>query len=122
MAQSVSNELLSGSTNGLGIKVTGTGTGSTVTIHTAVSGTTSYDLVTLWAQNNDADGETRTLTVEFGGTTDPDNLIIVPVPCKVGPVLICTRLPLRNALVVKAFADEANDVQLYGDVQRVTVT
>lgn len=122
MAQTVSNELLSGSTNGLAVKVTGTGTGSSVTVHTAISGTTSYDLVTLWAQNNDADGETRTLTVEFGGTTDPDNLIVVPVPCKVGPVLVCTRLPLRNGLAVKAFADEANDVQVYGEVQRVTVT
>lgn len=122
MAQTVSNELLSGSTNGLAVKVTGTGTVSSVTVHTAISGTTSYDLVTLWAQNNDADGETRTLTVEFGGTTDPDNLIVVPVPCKVGPVLVCTRLPLRNGLAVKAFADEANDVQVYGEVQRVTVT
>jgi hypothetical protein len=25
-------------------------------------------------------GETRTLTIEWGGTTDPDNLIVVPVP------------------------------------------
>jgi hypothetical protein len=31
-------------------------------------------------------------------------------------------LPLRNALVVEAFADEANDVQVYGYVNRVTVT
>jgi hypothetical protein len=120
MAQTVSRIILSGSTNGLGIKVTGTATAGAVTVHTAVSGTTSYDLVTLWAQNNDADGETRTLTIEFGGTTDPDNLIIVPVPAKVGPVLVCDALPLRNALVVEAFADEANDVQIYGSVLRVT--
>lgn len=122
MAQAFTHEVLSGSTNGLGIKVTGTGTGSTVTIHTAVSGTTSRDEVWLWAVNNDADGETRTLTIEFGGTTDPDNLIVVPIPCKAGPVLAVPGLPLRNALVVKAFADEANDVQVYGYVHRVTVT
>lgn len=122
MAQAFTQEILSGSTNGLGVKVTGTGTGSTVTVHTAISGTTSFDLVTLWAQNNDADGETRTLTIEFGGTTDPDNLLVIPVPAKAGPVLICQRLALRNGLVVKAFADEANDVQVYGEVQRVTVT
>jgi hypothetical protein len=120
MAQTISRIILSGSTNGLGIKVTGTGTGSTVTVHTAIAGVTSYDLVTLWAVNNDGDGETRTLTVEFGGVTDPDNLIVLPVPCKVGPVLVCTDLPLRNTLVVKAFADEANDVQVYGSVLRVT--
>ena len=112
-------EKLSGSTDGKGIKVTGTATGASVTIHTATSGSGDIDLVTLYAQNNDADGETRTLTIEWGGTTDPDNLIIVPVPCKVGPVLVCDRLPIMNSLVVKAWADEANDVMVYGTVQRV---
>lgn len=111
---------LSGSTNGLGVKVTGTGTGSTVTVHTAQSGTTTVDEVFLWAQNNDADGEPRTLTIEFGGTTSPDNLIIVPVPCRAGPVLCVPGLPLRNSLVVKAFADEADDVIVYGYANRVT--
>ena len=52
-----------------------------------------------------ADGEARTLTIEFGGTTDPDNLIIVPIPCKAGPVLVVPGFPLRNGLVVKAWAD-----------------
>jgi hypothetical protein len=120
--QAFSHEILSGSTNGLAIKVTGTGTAGAVTVHTAVSGTTSRDEVWLYAVNNDADGETRTLTIEFGGTSDPDNLIIVPIPCKAGPVLVVPGLPLRNALVVEAFADEANDVQVYGYVNRVTVT
>ena len=32
---------LSGSTDGMAIKVTGTATGSTVTVHTAVAGTTA---------------------------------------------------------------------------------
>jgi hypothetical protein len=122
MAQAFTHEVLSGSTNGLAVKVTGTGTGSSVTVHTAIAGTTSRDEVWLWAQNNDADGETRTLTIEFGGVTSPDNLIISQVPCKAGPVLVCPGLPLRNTLVVKAFADEADDVQVYGYVHRVTVS
>ena len=122
MAQAFTRELLSGSTNGLAVKVTGTSTGASVTVHTAISGTTSSDELWLWAQNNDADGETRTLTIEFGGTTDPDNLIIVPIPCKAGPVLVVPGFPLRNGLVVKAWADEANDCQIYGYVNRVTVT
>lgn len=122
MAQDYTHELLSGSTNGLGIKVTGTGTAGAVTIHTAISGTTSRDEVWLYAQNDDADGETRTLTIEFGGTTDPDNQIVLPVPCKVGPVLCVPGFPLRNGLAVKAFADEANDVVVYGWVNRVTVS
>lgn len=122
MAQAFTHEVLSGSTNGLGVKVTGTATAGAVTIHTAIAGTTSRDEVWLWAQNNDANGVTRTLTIEFGGTTDPDNLIVMPVVAKAGPVLVVPGFPLRNGLVVKAFADEANDVQIYGYVNRVTVT
>jgi len=122
MAQAFTHEVLSGSTNGLGVKVTGTSTGASVTVHTAISGTTSRDEVWLWAQNNDANGVTRTLTIEFGGTTDPDNLIVVPIPCKAGPVLVVPGFPLRDALAVKAWADEANDVTVYGYVNRVTVS
>ena len=120
--QTFSHELLSGSTNGLAVKVTGTATAGAVTVHTAIAGNTSRDEVWLYAQNNDADGETRTLTVEFGGASSPDNLIVVPVPCRVGPVLVVPGFPLRNGLSVKAFADEADDVQLYGWVNRVVVT
>lgn len=122
MAQAFTHEVLSGSTNGLGVKVTGTTTGASVTVHTAISGTTSRDEIWLWAQNNDADGETRTLTIEFGGTTSPDNLIIVPIPCKAGPVLVVPGFPLRNSLVVTAWADEADDCIVYGYVHRVTVS
>jgi len=122
MAQAFSHEVLSGSTNGLGIKVTGTATGSSVTVHTAIAGTTSRDELWLWAYNDDADGETRTLAIEFGGTTDPDNVIRTPVAARAGLVPILVGHPLRNTLVVKAFADEANDVILYGHVNRVTVS
>jgi hypothetical protein len=122
MAQTLELQRLSGSTNGRGIKVTGTGTGSTVTVHTASSTSGVVDMVTLYAQNDDADGETRTLTVEWGGTTDPDDLIVVPVPCKVGPVLVAWQLPISGGLVVKAFCDEANDCVLFGSVVRVTTT
>lgn len=106
---------LSGSTDGKGIKVTATATTGT-TIHTATSGTTNIDEIYLYAQNNDADGETRTLTIEFGGTTSPDNLIVLPVPCKAGLVPICEGLLLNNSNVITAFADEANDIQIYGYV------
>lgn len=110
---------LSGSTDGKGIKVTGTNSAGAVTVHTAHA--TDFDLVTLWAVNQDADGETRTLTLEWGGATDPDNLITVSVPAKAGPVFICDRLLLTNSLVIEAFADEANDVQIYGLVTRIDV-
>lgn len=119
MATLYSIEKLSGSTDGKGIKVAATAIGSGTTIHTAIAGTTDIDLITLMAVNNDVDGEVRTLTLGWGGTTDPDDLIVVSVPCKAGMFLITDRLPLQNGLVVKAAIDEANDVIIFGHVQRV---
>lgn len=104
---------LSGSSNGKAIKVSATSTPGT-TIHTAPSGTGTTDLVTLMVQNNNADGETRTLTLEFGGTSSPDDLIILPVPCKSGLVPIMENLPINNSLVIRAFSDETNDIQIMG--------
>lgn len=111
-------EKLSGSTDGRGIKVAATATAGT-TVHTATANASDIDLVTLWAVNQDADSETRTLTIEFGGTTAPDDLITLPIPAKAGLVLICERMPILNSLVVRAFADEANDVIIFGRVERV---
>lgn len=122
MAQAFSHEVLSGSTNGLGIKITGTNTAGGVTFHTAISGTTSRDEVWVWLQNNNASGVSRTVTIEFGGTTAIDNQIILSIPPKSGPVLAVPGFPLRNGLLVKAFADVANEVVAYGYVNRVTVT
>lgn len=119
MPVAYSIEKLSGSTDGKGIKVTGTSSAADVTIHTATSGAGDIDLVTLWAVNQDADGETRQLTIAWGAETDPDNLFTVPVPCKVGPVLIADQMPIMNSLVIGAWADEANDVIVYGSVLRV---
>ena len=62
--------VLSGSTNGRGIKVVATSSAGT-TIHTAHS--TSEDEIWLYAQNTDSTD--RKLTIEYGGTTSPDDLI-----------------------------------------------
>lgn len=107
---------LSGSTDGKGIKVTGTSSAADVTVHTAHA--TALDLVTLYAVNQDADGETRVLTLAWGGETDPDNLISVSIPNKSGPVIVVDRLPLTNGLAIGAWADEANDLMIYGFVTR----
>lgn len=108
---------LSGSTDGKPVKVVATATTGT-TIHTAHA--TSVDYISLWACNNDADGEGRTLTLEWGTTTAADGNVIMPVPAKAGWVLVCERIPLTNSLVLTAFADEANDVLLNGHVIRVS--
>ena len=65
-------QLLSGGTTGKNIKVVATASAGT-TIHTAVSGTSDLDEIWLYAMNTDA--EDRKLTIEYGGTTSPDDLI-----------------------------------------------
>lgn len=112
--------LLSGSTNGKPIKVTGTATGLSVTVHTASSDVTDVDYVYLWASNTSASA--ATLTLEWGGTTDPDHLLTkqYSVGANSAPTPIATGLPINNALVVKAFAGTANVLNLTGYVLRVT--
>lgn len=110
--------LLSGSTNGKGIKVTGTSTGATVTIHTATSNNTStqFDEIYLYAYN----GHTAdvVLTIEWGEATVPDGNIVLTVPFKQGRVLPVDGRPLNNSLVVKAFAATANVIIIDGFIKR----
>lgn len=110
---------LSGSTDGKGIKVVATGTTGT-TIHTAVAGTTAgtFDEIWLWAYNSDT--VDRLLTIEFGGTTAPDQNIVLTISAKAGLVLVVPGLILQNGAVVTAFASAANVVTLSGFVNAIT--
>lgn len=110
---------LSGSTDGRGIKVVATATAGT-TIHTAIAGTTdgTYDEIYLYAYN----GHTAAvnLTIEFGGTTVPDDNIVVTLASKSGLSLIVPGLILQNGAVVKAFASTANVIVITGFVNTMT--
>lgn len=112
---------LSGSTNGRGIKVTTASPidGSDTTIHTGVTGTSDTDYVTLYAYNDDT--STRALHLGWGGTTDPDDFIIVDIPPQAGLQLVVADLPIRNSLVVVASASAANVIVIYGHVTRIDV-
>lgn len=112
-----SKQLLSGSTNGKAIKVAQTATAGT-TIHTAVSGTASFDEVWLYAHNSSA--TTVKLTLEWGEATAPDGNIEINIGAEgTGLVLVAPGLLLQNSLVVKAFAATANVVTLTGYVNRI---
>jgi len=108
--------LLSGGVNGKPIKVVATSTLGT-TIHTAVAGTSSLDEIWLWAFNSDT--VSRTLTIEFGGATVPDQNIVLPVPSQSGEILVIPGFLLQNALLVTAFASVANVVTINGHVHRI---
>ena len=107
---------LSGSTNGRNIKVAATATPGT-TIHTAVTGTAAFDEVWLWACNTGT-AEVK-LTIEFGGTTSPDDLMEVSIPGESGWVPIVDGMVLQNALLVRAFAGTANAINVNGFVNRI---
>jgi hypothetical protein len=111
---------LSGSTDGRPIKVAATGTPGT-TIHTGSTVATTFDEVWLYAQNTDTTD--RKLTIEFGGTTSPDDLIEYTVKAENGLYLIVPGLVLKGnatALIVRAFAATANVVTISGYVNRIT--
>lgn len=111
---------LSGSTNGRLIKVVATATAGT-TIHTGSSTATTYDEVWLYAVNSDTTD--RKLTIEFGGTSAPDDLIEQTITAESGLVLVVPGLIIKGnatALLVRAFAATANVVMIGGYVNRIT--
>lgn len=111
---------LSASTDGRAIKVAATATAGT-TIHTGSATATTYDEVWLYAQNTDTSAVK--LTIEWGGTTAPDDLIEVTVQPEAGLVAIATGLLIKgNAtpLVVRAFAATANVITIHGFVNQIT--
>jgi hypothetical protein len=110
--------VLSGSTDGRGIKVVATATAGT-TIHTASATATNYDEIYIYAYN----GHTSdvVLTIEFGGVTVPDDNIIQTIPFKKGLYLAVPGLKIKgNAtpLVVRAFASVTNVIVITGWVNR----
>jgi hypothetical protein len=105
-------EPLSGSTHGRGIKVVATATAGT-TIHTGQASTTLTDVVTLYAYNSNTASET--LTLEWGGTTAPDDNMVFAVPAG-ATIPIVADLIIRNSLVIKAFSTTANKVVIFGFV------
>ena len=111
---------LSGSTDGRLIKVAQTATAGT-TIHTGSSTATTFDEVWLYAVNSDTTD--RKLTIEFGGTSSPDDLIEQTITAESGLLLVVPGLVIKGnatALVVRAFAATANVVMIGGYVNRIT--
>jgi hypothetical protein len=113
-------QILSGSTDGRAIKVAATATPGT-TIHTGPSSASVLDEIWLYAQNTDTTN--RKLTIEWGSTSSPDDLIEVTIPFEAGLVLVAPGLLIKgNAtpLLVRAFASSANVVTIHGYVNRIS--
>ncbi len=97
----------SDSTSGRMIKVVATATPGTA-LHTAVTGTTDFDEIVISAMNSDT--VPRLLTIELGGTTDPDDLIEMTIPAQDGLHIVVPKgtTRLNGAVTVAAFAAAAN--------------
>lgn len=112
---------LSGSTQGKGIKVVATASTGT-TIHATGTSSTIIDEVWLYAYNSSTGPVS--LTVEFGGTTAPDNNIKIDIPPTSGLTLVVPGLILTGtgaaANTVTAFAGTANVLTLSGYVNRIS--
>lgn len=113
-----SKHLLSGSTNGRPIQVEATASPGTL-VHTATSETDDFDEVWLYAVNTHS--AALDLTVQFGGTTSADQ-IVVAVPSQAGLYVVIPGLPLNNALVVRAFCETTDLVNVTGFVNRITAS
>jgi len=112
-----SKQVLDGSTDGRPILVVATATPGTL-IHTAQADAANEDEIWLWAMNSDP--ASLKLTLEFGGVTDPDDLIEQLILGEDGLHLICPGLSLRNALLVRAFAETTNLLTIVGFVNRIS--
>jgi hypothetical protein len=116
-----SKAILSGSTDGKAIKVAATATAGT-TIHTGSTTATTLDEVWLYAVNTSSSAVK--LTIEWGGTASPDDLIELTVQPEAGLVTVAPGLLIKGnatALVVRAFAATANVITIHGFVNRITV-
>lgn len=113
-------QTLSGSTDGKAIKVVATASSGT-TIHTASTTTTTLDEVWLYAVNTSTSAVK--LTIQWGGTTSPDDEIEMTISGESGLVLVVPGLILKGnatALVVRAFAATANVITISGYVNRIS--
>lgn len=106
---------LSGSTNGKPIQIAATATLGT-TVHTAVSSTSTWDVLTLFATNTSA--SSVQLTIEWGAAGTANN-IIVQIPGQAGNFPIVSNGMIQNGLLVTAFAGTTNVINITGYVNTI---
>ena len=109
---------LSASTSGRPIPVAATATPGTL-LHTAISGSSGFDEVYLWASN--VTSSAATLTIEWGGVVDPGDHICkaVSIPANSGPTLVVAGEVINGGLAVRAFSGTASAINVTGYVNRI---
>lgn len=111
--------ILSSSTDGEGIHVTGTLPSQGTLVHTAVTGAAdSLDEIIIYAYNSATTA--REISFALGPTTSPNSRYTHTLPAgdKAGLQPVMPGLVLRNSKTVKAYATAANIMILFGWVNR----
>lgn len=118
MSQNFEAIIASGSTNGRQILIAATSTPGTL-LHTATAISGEIDEVTI-----EFSIPTHTaglvVTVEVGGVTSPNDLVVLTVGNKVGSQVAVFQRRLNGGVVVRAFAGTTNLVAAAVTVNRIT--
>lgn len=112
---------LSASDDGRGIKVSATASPGTL-IHEAFASTAQNEWDEIWIRAVNTSGSSIKLTVEWGGTTAPDDLVEITVPAEDGIHCVIPGHILQNGKEVRAFAGTADVIVLHGFVNRYEKT
>ena len=110
-------KLLSVSDSGKQILVVPTTRASAMLIHTAVTGVASLDEVWIYAFNYSA--QPVNLVLLWGGTVEPDNQILTPIPSQAGRVLCVDGMLLHNSKSINAYASLVSVILIDGFVNNI---
>ena len=108
---------LSGSNDGRGIKVAASNSPGTL-IHTALSSVAANEWDEIFIEAVNTSGSAVKLTVEWGGTTSPDDHVEVMIPAERGFTEVIPGHVLQNGAEARAFAATADVIVLHGFVNR----
>ena len=112
-----SKQYLTGSGNGTGVELA-VDSGTYTTVHTT-SGTAG-DMDEIWLYASNTHTSDIKVTLKFGGTDDPDDIIEVTVGAEAGRVLLVPGLILKGgSLVLLGAAATAAKVTVFGYVNRI---
>jgi hypothetical protein len=112
---------LSASDGGRGIKVAATATPGTL-IHEALNSAAQNEWDEVWIRAINTSGSAVKLTLEWGGTTAPDDQVEITIPGEDGFHEVVLGHVLQNGRQVRAFAATANVLVLHGFVNRYELT
>ena len=108
---------LSASDGGRGILVAATASPGTL-IHTALSSASGSEWDQVWLRATNTSGAPVVLTIQWGGTTAPNDIIQVTIPAQSGFLEVVAGHILQNARQILAYAATANVIVLHGFVSR----